>query len=284
MTSTQDMNSYCLDDLLLLMRYLRTPERGCPWDLEQSFHTIVASTIEEAYEVVDAIENENFGQLKEELGDLLFQIVFYSQLGEEREYFNFHEIVDTLTQKLILRHPHVFPSGKLQLRPMGETSSSSEIDVKGQWEAIKQQERKAKGWSGILDDVPAALPALTRAEKLQKRASQVGFDWPNAMGALEKIKEEVAELEEAIKQAHENAVTEEMGDILFSVVNLCRHLKCDPETTLRHANTKFTQRFQFVEKECAQKGRSVYSTPIEELEEFWQKAKQQARVTDDATD
>lgn len=265
--------AYSIDDLLYLMARLREPETGCPWDLKQSYASIAPSTLEEAYEVVDTIERGDYDHLQEELGDLLFQVIFYSQLAREEERFDFERIVDGLVTKLVRRHPHVFPEGDLTQR-----CSRSERDsaaVKGRWEAIKQQERADKGVTGSLDDVPLNLPALSRAAKLQKRASGQGFDWPDAAGPLAKVREELIELEETLEadipEAKARAAqTEELGDLLFSVTNLARHLNIDPEAALRGANRKFERRFRWLEQ--AAPGELAQESS-EALEALWHQAK-----------
>lgn len=268
------MPAFTVEDLLYLMRRLRDPETGCPWDIQQSYRSITPSTIEEAYEVVDAIEQEDFEHLKEELGDLLFQVIFYSQLGYEDGYFDFADIVDALTAKLIRRHPHVFPEGTLSSKVVDMEAAVTDADIKGRWEALKAQERQEKGSVSVLDDVPLALPALSRAAKLQKRAAGVGFDWPAVSPVLEKIKEEIEELEHALAEADSDAISDELGDVLFSVVNLARHLKRDPERMLRAANQKFTRRFRFIEQNLAHTGRSIAAVDQESLEALWARAKE----------
>jgi len=269
--------AYSIDDLLYLMARLREPETGCPWDLKQSYASIAPSTLEEAYEVVDTIERGDYDHLREELGDLLFQVIFYSQLAREEERFDFERIVDGLVTKLVRRHPHVFPDGDLSQRCSQEERDSAE--VKGRWEAIKQQERADKGVAGSLDDVPRNLPALSRAAKLQKRASSQGFDWPDAAGPLAKMREELLELEQTL-EAHgpqeevEAARVEELGDLLFSVVNLARHLNIDSEAALRAANRKFEQRFRWVEQ--AAPGELIEHSP-ENLDALWRQAKREIK-------
>lgn len=262
---------YTVEDLLYLMARLRNPDGGCPWDLKQDFASIVPSTIEEAYEVAEAIEMEDFEHLHEELGDLLFQVIFYAQLGREQGHFDFSRIVDTLVRKLVRRHPHVFPSGELY----GDKGAAviDEAQVKQNWEAIKEAERGAKGESGALEGVALGLPAMTRAAKLQKRASRVGFDWPNIDGVLEKIEEEIAELREAIASGDRQHAREEVGDLLFSCVNAARHLKTDPETALRDCNRKFERRFNAVEAALQADGRRPTDASLEELDRLWDKAK-----------
>ena len=207
--------SYGLDDLLYLMRRLRDPDDGCPWDLEQSYKTIVPSTIEEAYEVADAIEREDLPALKEELGDYLFQAVFYCQLAEEEGRFDMDTVIDELVGKLVRRHPHVFPGGTLESR-RDESTASQKAQVSQNWEALKQEERNRKGFEGVFDDIPKALPALIGAQKVQKRAAKQKFDWDSVSPVYEKIQEEVAEVKQAVLKADAQSVEEEIGDLLFS--------------------------------------------------------------------
>ncbi|WP_346836826.1 nucleoside triphosphate pyrophosphohydrolase [Microbulbifer sp. SAOS-129_SWC] len=262
---------YTVEDLLHLMARLRDPDGGCPWDLKQTFATIVPSTIEEAYEVAEAIEAEDFEHLHEELGDLLFQVIFYAQLGSEQQRFDFARIVDTLVRKLLRRHPHVFPSG--ELRGDNTAAPIDEAEVKQNWEAIKAAERGAKGEGGALDGVARGLPALTRAAKLQKRASRVGFDWPEIGGVLDKIEEELAELREALAADDSAAAREELGDLLFSCVNAARHLQVEPEAALRQCNRKFESRFSAVEAALAAEGRTPTDASLAELDQLWERAK-----------
>lgn len=271
-TQSKAVDRFDIEDLLYLMRRLRDPQGGCPWDLQQNYKTIAPSTLEEAYEVVDAIEREDYAHLKEELGDLLFQTIFYSQLAVEEQRFSFAEIVDTLVAKLIRRHPHVFPDGTL--RGTGDVSRAlAETEVKQNWEAIKEQERVAKGVKGVLADVPVALPAVTRAVKLQKRAARIGFDWADAKGVMLKLSEEMRELAEAVDGSDERAIEAEVGDLLFTCVNLARHLKVDPESALRRSNQKFTARFQEMERAAAEAGQELNQLSQEALEHLWQQAK-----------
>ncbi len=237
---------YSLEDLQYLMSRLRKPETGCPWDLKQSYHTICASTIEEAYEVVDAIEHKDYDHLKEELGDLLFQVIFYSQLAREEKRWDMTDVVHGITEKLLRRHPHVFPEGTLQSE-RDASSGLNDSDIKASWEKIKSEERGEKGKSGILDDVPRALPAMTRAAKLQKRAAQIGFDWPDVPPVIDKLEEEISEFKEAVASENSDHMEEELGDMLFTCVNLARKLGKDPETLLRQANSKFEHRFRKME-------------------------------------
>lgn len=262
---------YSLDDLLFLMERLRDPAHGCPWDLKQTYETIAPSTLEEAYEVVDAIERGDYSHLREELGDLLFQAIFYSQLAKEQSLFCFADIVDTLVAKLIRRHPHVFPDGHLYSAMNGE--ATKELEVKQNWEAIKSAERQQKGMTGILADIPRALPSLTRAVKLQKRAAQVGFDWSDVFGVIQKLEEEIGELQQAMDQQTQQAIEAELGDVFFTCVNLARHLKVDPEAALRKANARFTARFNHMEKAVEQAGVTLAQLTPSELDERWSDAK-----------
>jgi ATP diphosphatase len=270
---------YSLDDLLQVMARLRDPEYGCPWDLEQTFKTIVPSTLEECYELAYAIETENYDHVAEELGDVLFQVVFYAQLGEEQQLFDFPEVVNTLVEKLLRRHPHVFPNGDLLNRVELEgtppiSSEKSLEDVRVSWENIKQQERNARALNGIFDDVARALPSLTRAQKIQKRAAGINFDWPDYRGAVAKVREELSELRNAIQAGDEHSIEEEMGDLLFSCVNVSRHLGVDAETSLRNATQKFESRIESVVTLAASKGLQMNDMSSSELEVLWLEAKQ----------
>src|SRR5690606_25070066 len=231
---------YRMDDLLHLMARLRDPQRGCPWDLQQDFRSIVPHTLEEAYEVADAIERGDFEHLPGELGDLLFQVVYYCQLAGEEGRFGFPEVVDAITRKLVRRHPHVFPDGDLYGSP--DLPRLDEAAIKARWEQIKAEERAERAAApeqlSLLDDVPAVLPALSRAAKLQKRAAGVGLDWPEALPILDKLREEQDELLEAMSTGAPEALKNELGDLLFTVVNLARHLDLNPEDALRAANLK----------------------------------------------
>ncbi len=260
--------AYTLEDLLYLMQRLRDPMDGCPWDIKQSYATIVPSTLEEAYEVADTIERGDYDHLREELGDLLFQVIFYSQLGAEENRFDFNGIVHSLVAKLVRRHPHVFPEGELRAR-FGEQPAET-VAIKQRWEDIKQAEREQKGVAGALDDIPLNLPALTRATKLQKRAARQGFDWSDVGGPIDKVREELAEVEEALAAGDSQAVDEELGDLLFAVVNISRYLKQDAEGSLRRANAKFERRFRHMEQAA---GGSVEGLDMQALERLWQEAK-----------
>lgn len=263
-----------LQRLLLLMQHLRDPQHGCPWDKQQDYASIAPHTLEEVYEVIDAIERKDMQQLPDELGDLLFQIVFYAQLGKEQGRFDFGDIANAITQKLLHRHPHVFPRATLE--SFGQPESTTADKVVANWEAIKSSERqqKAKGEAvSVLDDVPLALPALQRAAKLQKRARTRGFDWPDAAGVLAKVREELAELEEAIQRQQAEAIAEEFGDLLFTMVNLGRHLNVEPEHALRAANRKFEQRFRLMELAIQQDGKRMNELTLAQLDEYWSRAK-----------
>ncbi|MFB4402654.1 nucleoside triphosphate pyrophosphohydrolase [Pseudomonas inefficax] len=270
--------TYTLDDLLHLMARLRDPQYGCPWDLKQNYASIVPHTIEEAYEVADTIERGDFEHLQGELGDLLFQVVYYSQLAREEGRFEFDGVVDSITRKLIRRHPHVFPTGELYAQV--DTPSLSEAQVKSRWEEIKAEERAEKSQPeqlSLLDDVPAALPALSRAAKLQKRAATVGFDWPAALPVLDKVREELDEVLQAMADGDADALEDEVGDLLFAAVNLARHLKQDPEHALRRANRKFERRFRFIEQALRDSGRSIEDCNLDELDALWGEAKRQEK-------
>lgn len=254
-----------IERLLTIMRRLRDPNGGCPWDLEQNFSTIAPYTIEEAYEVASAIELEDFVALKDELGDLLLQVVFHSQMASERGLFNFPDVVAAICEKMIRRHPHVF----------GDAGARDAPGVTRAWNEIKRQERSQKpGPDGLLDDVPLALPALMRAVKLQNRAAEVGFDWPSAVTVTGKIAEESRELAEAAEAGEQDKVAEEFGDMLFAMANLARHLKLDPEDALRGANAKFMRRFRVIEDGIRSQGRTLNSASLDEMEALWQAAKQ----------
>jgi len=259
-----------IDRLLRVMARLRDPERGCPWDVEQTFRTIAPHTIEEAYEVADAIERDDMPALKEELGDLLFQVVFYAQMARERGAFDFDAVAAGEADKMIERHPHVF--GNATVRTAGEQTES--------WEARKARERAEKAQAagrrpGALDGVLGGLPALTRAVKLQKRAARVGFDWTEAADILDKIAEEAGELraELAPPAPDRDRIEDELGDLLFALANLARRLEIDPEGALRRTNAKFERRFRQIEAWLAEDGRAAENETLEELERLWQRAK-----------
>ena len=246
--------------LVDVMARLRTPETGCPWDLEQDFRTIAPYTVEEAYEVADAIERDDMAALKDELGDLLFQSVFHARMAEEAGLFDFIDVAQGIADKMIRRHPHVF--GDADIRGSEEQTAA--------WEDQKAEERKAKGHASLLDDVPVGLPGLTRAVKLQKRAARVGFDWAQAKDVLSKISEETAELAEAMDSTDPDKIEDEFGDLLFVLANLSRHLKVDPEAALRRTNEKFISRFQYIEEKL---GKRINEASLEEMEALWAEAK-----------
>jgi len=286
-------------DLLAVMAALRTPGSGCPWDLEQNFRTIAPYTIEEAYEVADAIERGDMGALEEELGDLLLQVVYHARMAEEQRAFAFADVVDAIATKMIRRHPHVF----------GSEAERAAGAAPGFWERIKAEERasqerrpdspppRGEGLGvggttedhvGVLDDVPVALPALTRAVKLQSKAAKVGFDWPSLAPVFDKLKEELAELELAIaagdreqsaEDAHIAKIGEEFGDLLFVVANVARHLAIDPEAALRAANQKFIRRFRRIEELLAAQGRTPAQSTLAEMDRLWDQAKAEERDT-----
>jgi len=264
-----------IEKLRWIMAQLRDPETGCPWDVKQDFASITAHTLEEAYEVVDAIEQNDFSELNKELGDLLFQVIFYSQLGQEQQLFNFDSVVESICEKLIRRHPHVFSDAQL----------NTDVQIKANWENEKAKERQQKqGENGksqlsVLADIPKNLPALSQAAKIQKRCSHVGFDWHDIHDVFAKIEEEVVEVKDELMalEIDHSALGEELGDLLFAVVNLCRHAKQDPETLLRRANNKFTKRFHGVEALVADSGQGFSEHDLEALEQYWQQVKAQEK-------
>ena len=258
-----------IEHLLGIVRRLRDPEQGCPWDVDQTFQSIVPHTLEEAYELADAIESKDFDQIREEAGDVLFQVLFYAQMADEKQHFNFADVVDGLSEKLIRRHPHVFSrnSTAQQETPIAVS------DVSDSWEKIKRTERQRKQQSGILDDIPVSLPALTRAQKIQKRASRVGFDWADVAGVFEKLEEEICELKEALVEGEKAAIESELGDVLFCVVNLARHLDFDAETAMRGATRKFEGRFRLMEEQAIASGSRLEDESVSTLEARWQTAK-----------
>ena len=252
-----------LAELLAIMARLRDPQRGCPWDLEQTFATIAPYTIEEAYEVADAIERGDLGDLKDELGDLLFQVVFHARMAEEAGAFAFADVAAAINAKMLRRHPHVFGSAQV-------TDSAEQTR---RWEELKREERAGELKSGVLDNVPVGLPALTRAVKLGKRAATVGFDWPEIAQVRAKVDEELAELDAAAAGGNRDEIVAEMGDLLLSIASWCRHLEIDPETCVRSANARFTRRFRAVESEVAESGRPWSSYDAAALDALWRAAK-----------
>ena len=261
---------YELSDLLRVMQRLRDPDGGCPWDLAQTFHSIVPSTLEECYELAEAIEQEDFPHVAEELGDVLFQVVFYAQMGQEQGLFDFSQVVSVLVDKLLRRHPHVFAGGCIE----GRIDSSVDVaEVKLSWERIKASERAGKQQEGVLDDVPHALPALPRAQKLQKRAAGVGFDWADSAGVMRKLHEELSELEQALASGDASAAQDELGDLLFTCANMARHLGADAETSLRQSSNRFERRFRHMEEAALESGRSLDELDENDLDELWNLAK-----------
>lgn len=271
MTPSKDISR-----LIEIMAALRAPGTGCPWDLEQDFASIAPYTIEEAYEVADAIQRGDMDDLRDELGDLLLQVVYHAQMAQEEGEFAFGDVVEAVTAKMIRRHPHVF----------GDRTAREAGMAKGMWEEIKAQEKAGKRESrlargldpedhgkGFLDSVPLALPALTRALKLQEKAARVGFDWGDATPVLDKIEEEIGELREALAGGDVAAIRDEFGDMLFALANLGRHLGLDPEAALTGTNEKFRSRFHHVERTLANQGRSLEDATLEEMEALWQQAK-----------
>ena len=265
--------SPALQRLIDIMAALRTPDTGCPWDLAQTSASIAPYAIEEAYELVDAIERDDVEDLRDELGDLLLQVVFHARLAEEAGQFAFEDVADAVCAKMIRRHPHVF--GDLR-------SASSEV-VRVNWETIKAAERQSKRdragsppeRAGLLADVPIALPGLTRAVKLQQKASRVGFDWGDVRLVLAKIREEIDEIEDAVDSQNADEVAGEIGDLLFAVANLARHADADPETAVRRTNAKFERRFAFIERELAARGSSTEAASLDEMDALWDEAKRQ---------
>ncbi|MFV1439689.1 MULTISPECIES: nucleoside triphosphate pyrophosphohydrolase [unclassified Phaeobacter] len=264
-----------IDRLLQIMACLRDPQHGCPWDIEQDFASIAPYTIEEAYEVADAIEREAWDELKGELGDLLFQSVFHAQMAAEAGHFTFQDVVTTMSNKMVARHPHVF----------GDESREKSADQQtADWEAIKAAERAGKAQQGTLDGVAVGLPALLRAYKLQKRAARVGFDWPSADNVIAKIVEEAAELVEARDCLSQAEVEEEFGDLMFVMANLGRHLGVEPEAALRAANAKFTRRFEGVEAKLSDRGKRPEDSDLAEMDALWDEVKAEARAATPSCD
>ncbi|WP_119392321.1 nucleoside triphosphate pyrophosphohydrolase [Taklimakanibacter lacteus] len=261
MTNPADLDPRQIDTLKAIMAALRTPVTGCPWDLEQDFSTIAPYTIEEAYEVADAIERGNKADLCEELGDLLLQVVYHAQLAAEEKSFAFDDVVEAICRKMVRRHPHVF----------GDEQARSAKLAKGFWDEMKAREKKAgHGPEGILDGVPIALPGMTRAVKLQAKAAKVGFDWPSVDFVYDKMNEEIAELKQETARDRQEA---EYGDLLFATANLGRHLDIDPERALRAANEKFLRRFRHIENELAKRGSSPKQSSLAEMDALWDEAK-----------
>jgi ATP diphosphatase len=270
MTPSRDISR-----LLDIMATLRTPGRGCPWDIEQNFATIAPYTIEEAYEVIDAIARGDLDDLRDELGDLLLQVVFHARMAEEQNAFAFGDVVEAITRKMIRRHPHVFADKDGRLTPS---------DVKGAWDRIKAEERAERAarrpaleepaHTLLLSSVKAGQPALTRAMDLQRKASSVGFDWNDPRAVLRKIREEADEIEAALDRSDADELREETGDLLFAVVNLARHVGADPELALRATNAKFERRFGYIERALVAQGRTLESASLEEMDALWNEAKE----------
>jgi ATP diphosphatase len=293
--SNTDNCRYDLADLVYLMQRLRDPDTGCPWDIKQTFASIIPHTIEEAHEVAEAIGNKDWPHVEEELGDLLFQVIFYSQLGDEATLFDFSSVIDVLVTKLIRRHPHVFPAGDLQAH-RDSNSCPSEEEIKAQWQIIKAKEKSLKeariNKQGInsatapgkielieyLQDIPASLPALTQADKIQKKVSLRGFDWTEINGVLDKVREELQEVEEEIELADPDRLTHEVGDLLFASVNVARHLGINAEQALIQANRRFSERYTIAASHLDQQGQSLElgnsnNVGQDEMEAAWQEAK-----------
>jgi nucleoside triphosphate diphosphatase len=275
MVGSRMVPSRKIERLIEIMAALRRPGSGCPWDLEQTFRTVAPYTIEEAYEVADAIERGDLDDLRDELGDLLLQVVFHARMAEEAGAFAFGDVVAAITTKLIRRHPHVFD----------EARDLSPDEVKGVWDAVKAAERSARAQAShdgavpsLLDGIAQALPALIRAEKLTRKAATVGFDWPETAQVVDKIHEEIAEVADAVAGGEPERIEDEVGDLLFAAANLARHLKVDAEGALRRANAKFERRFQAVERGLADRGRSLNEASLEEMEQLWSEAKAAERT------
>lgn len=258
--------------LIEIMRALRDPKSGCPWDLEQDFQSLIPYTLEEAYEVADAIERSNLDDIKSELGDLLFQIIFYSQLAKEQDAFDFNDVAQAISDKLIRRHPHVFADAKVK----------NAVEQTQEWEKIKQQEREAKAkkntsYLSVLDDVSRTLPSLMRSEKLQKRAAKEGFDWPDIKGVLKKVHEELDEVQHELdaKVQDREKIEDEIGDLFFSCINLSRHAGLDAEQCVRKANLKFERRFRALEDIVRNSKKQINDMTVGELEDLWKEVKKQ---------
>lgn len=255
---------YTMEDLLRIMELLRAPG-GCPWDREQTHHSIRSNLLEETYEAIEAIDNRNMDDLKEELGDVLMQVVFHAQMEKEAGSFTFDDVVDGVCQKLVVRHPHVF----------GDVTASDSAQVLQNWDAIKRRTKGNKTQTDLLRSVPRALPALMRAEKVQGRARRVGFDWPEVSGAMQALRGETEELQRAIDAKADDAVTEELGDVLFSAVNVARFMKVDPEEALTQATDKFIRRFAVVERLASERGMDLAALSLDQLDALWDEAKRE---------
>lgn len=264
---------YTLDDLLTLMAVLRDPDQGCPWDIRQDWDSIVPHTLEETYEVADAIERRAFDELPGELGDLLFQVVYYARFGEEEGRFDFNDVVHTLTAKMLRRHPHVFPDGTLaSRRPPGvDPDALEQRHIKHNWESLKARERdqRTRSSASVLDDIPLTLPALSRAAKLGKRAAGAGLDAPDTRAALERIRAELDDLEQTLDASDEPDTEQRVGDLLFAVTGLARRLNADPEQCLRGASGRFESRFRRLEHALAEQGLTPSQVSLDELQHHW---------------
>ena len=261
---------YDIEDLKRLMERLRDPSYGCPWDLKQTYQSIAPFTLEECLELIDALEQSDFEHVEEELGDLLFQVIFYAQLGKEEGRFDFDSVVSGITAKLLRRHPHVFKNGELEGVIEDRASMAT---IKANWEKTKAEERADRSQTSVIDDVPATLGALSRAQKLQKRAATVGFDFSSLSEVSACLLGECRELEQAMASGDQNEIENELGDVLFTVVNIARHLKVDSEAALRKANRRFETRIRSAESDAAAEGTSLMEESAERLDERWQKAK-----------
>ena len=267
-----------IERLQEIMAMLRDKVHGCPWDLDQTLVSLIPHTIEEVYEVADAIEKNDIDNIVDELGDLLFQVIFYAQIGNEEKIFNFEDVANAIVRKLLRRHPHVFPTGDAKSFGRGKKISSDEVVTN--WESIKLEEKKEKleesnseSARSVFDNLPGALPALQKSVKLQKLAGKVGFDWQDTSDVLVKLKEEIVELEEAIGKSNKQEIESEFGDVLFTAVNMARHLNVDPELALRGANGRFKNRVVWIENELGKNGEFVSDKNIDDLNQLWNEAK-----------
>ena len=267
-----------IERLQEIMAMLRDKVHGCPWDLDQTLVSLIPHTIEEVYEVADAIEKNDIDNIVDELGDLLFQVIFYAQIGNEEKIFNFEDVANAIVRKLLRRHPHVFPTGDAKSFGRGKKISSNEVVTN--WESIKLEEKKEKleesnseSARSVFDNLPGALPALQKSVKLQNLAGKVGFDWPDTSDVLVKLKEEIVELEEAIGKSNKQEIESEFGDVLFTAVNMARHLNVDPELALRGANGRFKNRVVWIENELGKNGEFVSDKNIDDLNQLWNEAK-----------
>ena len=262
--------TYSINDFLKLIAQLRDPVNGCPWDIKQNYHSMISCLKEETYEVIEAIEKNDVENLKEELGDLLLQVVFLSQLATEENKFTFDHVVQNVAEKIVRRHPHVF----------GDKHAKNEQEALQNWNAMKAEERKTLGHTSILDNIPRSFPALMRAEKLQKRCSKIGFDWDNIAPVFSKVEEELQEVKQELtrQQQDQAKIEEEMGDLLFATVNLSRHLHCQAEESLRKANQKFEQRFRKVEEKLTQRNRRIEDTSLMEMDVLWDEVKKEEKL------